>query len=192
MMKKLLFAGLLGLSAIALEGCAPLVVTGFGAGVLMAEDRRTPGTYLLDEEIELKASSRIRENTGESAHVNVTCFNRRVLLTGEVADASAKTKVEELVRAVPNVRDIQNELALGGVSGYLARSNDGYITAKVKTELLESHKVDGLDVNVDSTNGRVKLTGWGSSAAEIQTAGQLARNVEGVKSVDNQLKVKAK
>ena len=70
--------------------------------------------------------------------------------------------------------------------------DDVAITAKVKTELLESHKVDGLDVNVDSTNGRVKLTGWGSSAAEIQTAGQLARNVEGVKSVDNQLKVKAK
>lgn len=70
--------------------------------------------------------------------------------------------------------------------------DDVAITAKVKTELLESHKVDGLDVNVDSTNGRVKLTGWGSSAAEIQTAGQLARSVEGVKSVDNQLKVKAK
>jgi hyperosmotically inducible periplasmic protein len=70
--------------------------------------------------------------------------------------------------------------------------DDVAITAKVKSELLESKKVDGLDVNVDSTNGRVKLTGWGSSAAEIRSAGAMARNVEGVKSVDNQLKVKDK
>lgn len=172
MMKKLLFAGLLGLSAIALEGCAPLVVTGFGAGVLMAEDRRTPGTYLLDEEIELKVSSRIRENTGESAHVNVTSFNRRVLLTGEVADASAKAKVEELVRAVPNVRDIQNELALGGVSGYLARSNDGYITAKVKTRFLDDKRFNAHHVKVVTEAGVVYLMGLvkreeGAAAAEI-------------------------
>jgi osmotically-inducible protein OsmY len=68
--------------------------------------------------------------------------------------------------------------------------DDVAITAKVKTELLESKRVEGLDVNVDSTNGRVKLTGWADSAAEIQTAGTIARNVDGVKSVDNQLKVK--
>jgi osmotically-inducible protein OsmY len=68
--------------------------------------------------------------------------------------------------------------------------DDVSITTKVKAELLDSKQVDGLDVNVDSMNGRVKLSGWASSAAEIQKAGRLARNVEGVKSVDNQLKVK--
>jgi hyperosmotically inducible periplasmic protein len=68
--------------------------------------------------------------------------------------------------------------------------DDVAITAKVKSELLESKRVDGLDVNVDSSNGRVKLSGWGSTAAEIQTAGSIARSVNGVKSVDNQLKIK--
>lgn len=68
--------------------------------------------------------------------------------------------------------------------------DDVAITASVKSKLLDSGKVDGLDVNVDSTNGNVKLTGWGSSAEEIRTAGELARTVKGVKSVDNQLKVK--
>lgn len=68
--------------------------------------------------------------------------------------------------------------------------DDVAITAKVKSDLLESHRVDGLDVNVDSANGRVRLSGWGSSAAEIQAAGSIARKVEGVKSVDNQLKIK--
>lgn len=68
--------------------------------------------------------------------------------------------------------------------------DDVAITAKVKSDLLDSKRVDGLDVNVDSANGRVKLSGWGSSAAEIQAAGTIARRVEGVKSVDNQLKIK--
>lgn len=87
-------------------------------------------------------------------------------------------------------------LATTGCSVFRGQSTPGQyvddvaITTKVKSELLDSKKVDGLEVNVDSTNGRVRLTGWGSSASEIATAGRLARNVEGVKSVDNQLKVK--
>ena len=70
--------------------------------------------------------------------------------------------------------------------------DDVGITANVKSKLLDSGKVDGLDVNVDSTNGNVKLTGWASSPAEVKTAGDLARTVEHVKSVDNQLKIKDK
>src|SRR6187455_2066611 len=70
--------------------------------------------------------------------------------------------------------------------------DDVAITAEVKSKLLDSGKVDGLDVNVDSTNGKVKLTGWASSATEAKTAGDLARTVEHVKSVDNQLKIKDK
>ena len=87
-------------------------------------------------------------------------------------------------------------LASSGCSVFRGQSTPGQyvddvaITAKVKSELLDSKRVDGLDVNVDSANGRVKLTGWASSTAEIQTAGTIARSVEGVKSVDNQLKVK--
>src|SRR5688500_17464738 len=68
--------------------------------------------------------------------------------------------------------------------------DDVAITSKVKAKLLDSGKVDGLDVNVDSTNGRVKLSGWASSSTEVKTAGDLAREVDGVKSVDNQLQVK--
>jgi len=69
--------------------------------------------------------------------------------------------------------------------------DDVAITSKVKTELLESHRVDGLDVNVDSMNGKVTLRGWASNQDEIRTAGEIARSVKGVKSVDNQLKIKS-
>ncbi len=171
-MKKLVFVTLLGLSAIPLTGCAPLVVGGVGAGVLMAEDRRTSGTYLVDEEIELKAGSRIRENFGENTHVNVTSYNRRVLLTGEVVDAATRAKVKELVMAVPNVRDIQDELVIGGVSGYLARSNDSYMTAKVKARFLDDKRFSAHHVKVVTEAGTVFLMGLvkreeGNAAAEI-------------------------
>lgn len=85
---------------------------------------------------------------------------------------------------------------LAGCSVFRGESTPGQyvddvaITAKVKTELLDSGKVDGLDVNVDSTNGKVRLSGYASSAAESRTAAQIARNVDGVKSVDNELKIK--
>jgi osmotically-inducible protein OsmY len=68
--------------------------------------------------------------------------------------------------------------------------DDVAITSKVKAELLDNDRVDGLDVNVDSTNGRVTLRGWASSDAEIKSAGEIARQVDGVKSVDNQIQVK--
>jgi hyperosmotically inducible periplasmic protein len=68
--------------------------------------------------------------------------------------------------------------------------DDVAITTQVKVELLDSKKVDGLDVNVDVMNGRVKLTGWASTVAERSKATELARAVKGVKSVDNQIKIK--
>jgi osmotically-inducible protein OsmY len=171
-MKKLILVTLLGLSAVPLTGCAPLVATGVGAGVLMVEDRRTSGTYMMDEEIELKAGSRIRDNFGENTHVSVTSYNRRLLITGEVPDAATRAKVEEFAKAVPNVREIQNELVVGGVSGFMARSNDGYITAKVKTRFLDDNRFNIHHVKVVTVANTVFLMGLvkreeGNAAAEI-------------------------
>lgn len=87
-------------------------------------------------------------------------------------------------------------LATSGCNMFRGQSTPGQyvddvaITTKVKAQLLESGKVDGLDVNVDSMNGKVKLSGWASSAAEARQAGAIARDVDGVRSVDNQLQVK--
>lgn len=170
-MKKLILVALLGLSAVPLTGCAPLVVTGVGAGVLLADDRRTSGTYLMDEEIELKAGSQIRETFGKSTHVNVTSYNRRVLITGEIPDEATRIKVKELVMAVPNVRETQDELVVGAVSGYLDRSNDGYITAKVKARFLDDSRFSAHHVKVVTEAKTVFLLGLvkreeGAAAAE--------------------------
>ena len=181
-MKKLIFVALLGLSAIPLSGCVPLVVGGVGAGVMMAEDRRTTSTYLMDEEIELKAGSRIRESHGENTHANVTSFNRLVLLTGEVPDAATRAKVEELVRAVPNVRNIQNELVVGGTSSILARSNDGFLTAKVKTRFLDDKRFNANHVKVVTEANTVFLMGL-VKHEEADAAAEVAARTGGVSKV---------
>jgi osmotically-inducible protein OsmY len=161
-----------GLSVISLSGCVPIVAGGIGAGILMAEDRRTSGTYLMDEEIELKTSSRVREQYGENTRVSATSFNRRVLLTGAAPNAEVRAKVEAITLAVPNVRAVQNELSVGPVSTFTARTNDGYITTKVKARFLDDQRFNAHHVKVVTEAGTVYLMGLvkreeGDAAAEV-------------------------
>jgi len=139
---------------------------------LMADDRRTSGTYLMDQEIELKVAHRIRDNHGENTHVNVTSYNRRVLLTGEVPDAAVRTKVQEIAKSSPNVREVQNELAIDAPAAFTARTNDGYITAKVKARFLDDKRFSANHVKVVTAARTVYLMGMvrrdeGNAAAEI-------------------------
>jgi osmotically-inducible protein OsmY len=161
-----------GLSLLPLGGCVPVVAGGVGAGILMAEDRRTSGTYLMDEEIELRAASRIRESHGENTHVNVTSYNRRVLLTGEAPDAAVRAKVQDITKGVPNVREVLNELVIGGTTTFTARTNDSYLTAKVKARFLDDKRFNVHHVKVVTEAGTVFLIGMvkrdeGNAAAEV-------------------------
>lgn len=162
----------LGLTVLPLSGCAPLVAGGFGVGVLMAEDRRTAGTYVLDEEIELKVANRIHDDHGTKTHVSVTSHNRRVLLTGQVPDATIQTRVAEVARAVPNVREVQNEVLIAAPTSFFTRSNDGFISAKVKARFLDNKQFNAHHVKVVTESGTVFLMGLvkheeGNAAAEI-------------------------
>ncbi len=175
-MKKRVMRTLLGLSlaavgGLSLSGCVPIVAGGIGAGALMVEDRRTAGTYLMDEEIELKAANRIRENFGANTHVSVTSYNRRVLLTGQTPDAAVRAKVEEIAKGVPNVRETINELVVAGIPTFAARSNDTFVTAKVKTRFLDDKRFNAHHVKVVTEAGTVFLLGLvkreeGNAAAE--------------------------
>ena len=124
---------LLAASLVGLGGCIPLVPLMVGGAVvgggMVATDRRTSGTVLEDETIEIKAASRIRENIGDRVHVNVTSYNRQVLLTGEVPSAQDKQLVEKIVAGVENARNIVNELAVMGNSTLTQRSSDSVVTA---------------------------------------------------------------
>ena len=105
-------------------------------GTLVATDRRTLGAQTEDREIQVKALSRINENLPDQAHVNVTVFNRRVLLTGEVPDEASKQKAEEVVRGINNVGSIVNELSVQGASSISSRANDSYLEGRVKTAMV--------------------------------------------------------
>jgi len=112
--QKILLAGVAGISL--LSGCAPLVVGGAVVGGLVAVDRRTSGTQLEDEAIELKVGSAVRKELGERVHLNVTSYNRRVLLSGEVRTDADRARITQLAQSQENVREVVNDLAIGAPS----------------------------------------------------------------------------
>ncbi|MSP86006.1 MAG: BON domain-containing protein [Methylotenera sp.] len=162
--------------------CVPIVVGGAAAGGVMAVDRRTSGTYVEDENIELKALKEIEVKLGEAAHVNVTSYNRNVLLTGEVPVAEAKIKAEALVKEITNMRAITNEIVVGPKSSLGSRSNDGYLTSKVKTKFVTENKFPANYVKVVTENSVVYLIGL-VTKAEGDAAAEIARNTGGVTKV---------
>ena len=119
-------------AAGALQGCAPLLFGGAVMGTAMvATDRRTTGTQVEDEAIELKGVARANE-VAPSGHVNVTSYNRMVLITGEVASETDRRAVEQVIGRIENVRSVVNEVAVMGNTSLTARSNDTVLSGKVK------------------------------------------------------------
>jgi osmotically-inducible protein OsmY len=165
-----------------LSGCFGAVAVGTGVGVLAFADRRSTETQVTDEGIELRSGSRISEKYGSNTHVNVTSYNRTVLLTGEVPDAAAKTNIEKLVSEVPNVKAISNELQVAGTSTLTARSNDTYITSKVKARFVDANKFAANHVKVVTEAGVVYLMGL-VTQAEAAAAVDVARTTGGVQKV---------
>ncbi len=174
-------------SPVLLIGCVPMVGLGVGAGagatgVAMSEDRRTSGTFIEDEGIELKSTRRLNEQLGSKAHINVTSFNRNVLLTGEVPDRASKELAEKLVMSIENVQDIANELAVGGISSLASRSNDALLTTKVKGRLLTAETVQINHVKVITENSVVYLLGV-VKRIEANSAASVASSTAGVSKV---------
>jgi osmotically-inducible protein OsmY len=165
-----------------LSGCFGAVAVGTGVGVLAFADRRSTETQVTDEGIELRSGSRISEKYGSNTHVNVTSYNRTVLLTGEVPDAAAKTNIEKLVSEVQNVKAISNELQVAGASTLTARSNDTYITSKVKARFVDANKFAANHVKVVTEAGVVYLMGL-VTQAESAAAVEVARTTGGVQKV---------
>jgi osmotically-inducible protein OsmY len=144
-------------------------------------DRRSPDTIASDDEIALRTSNRITEKHGDRVHVNVTSYNRLVLLTGEVPSNEDRTDVEKIAASVANVRSLSNNLIVAEPSGFGARSNDAYITSRVKARLVDS-KMPPNRIRVVTEGGRVFLMGL-VTQAEANAAVEIARTTGGVKQV---------
>jgi osmotically-inducible protein OsmY len=168
------------LSAL-LSGCAPLIIGGAAGTVLVASDRRTAGTQLEDETIELRSQSTIREQLGTRVRASITSYNRVALITGEVGNAADKQAVERIVAGVQNVRSVVNELVVQSTPSLWDRSTDAVITGKVKAAFIDA-KVPVLAVKVTTERGVVYLLGR-VTAEEATRATDAARTISGVQRV---------
>ncbi len=170
-----------GLSS-SLTACFPVMVGGAVMGGLVATDRRTPGAQLEDEGIELRAASRIRDNLGDRAHVNVTSYNRRVLLTGEVPSAQDRQLVEQVVARVENAQSVVNELAVLGNSSLTQRSTDTLVTGRVKAGFVDAKDLFANSLKVVTERGTVYLMGR-VTQREADHATDITRSTSGVQKV---------
>jgi osmotically-inducible protein OsmY len=169
-------------AAPALQGCFPVAAVGVGGVVASANDRRTSGTQIEDEGIELRASNRVSERWGDKVHINITSYNRSVLITGEVPNPEIKAAIEQIVSGVANVRGITNEIAVAGGAALTSRTNDSYITSKVKARFVDANNFNPFHVKVVTENSTVYLLGI-VTEAEAKAATDVARTTGGVRKV---------
>jgi osmotically-inducible protein OsmY len=181
---KLITLALVASAALTtLTACVPLVVGGaMVGGTMVAIDRRTSGAQLEDEGIELRAASRIRTSVGDKVHVNITSYNRQVLITGEAPTEQDKQAVGQIVAKVENVGSVVNELAILGNSTITQRSSDVLVTGRIKAALIDSKDLVSNAFKVVTERGTVYLMGR-VTAREADRATAIARATSGVQKV---------
>jgi osmotically-inducible protein OsmY len=165
-----------------LGGCAALAIGGAVGTAMVVTDRRTTGVQIEDQSIELKSLTRIREAIADRGHVNVTSYNRMVLITGEVPTEADRVAVEQAIARIENVRSTVNDLAVMGASSLASRSSDTILTSKVKATYVDAKDLQASAVKVVTERGTVYLLGR-VTEREATRAAELARSISGVQKV---------
>jgi osmotically-inducible protein OsmY len=180
--RPLAAAILCGVVVTSLQGCVEMAVGSAVVGTLSATDRRTFGAQAEDKAIVFKGETRVPNVVGNAGHVNITSFNRKVLITGEVRDEAMKAAVEREVGAIEGVQSIVNDLEIAGTSSFTSRSNDSLITGKVKASFVDARDLSANSIKVVTERGVVYLMGR-VTQREGQQAAEVARGVNGVQKV---------
>jgi osmotically-inducible protein OsmY len=165
-----------------LSGCGLLAVGGVVAGASILADRRSPAVQAIDKGIELEAGNALAKRYGDNAHINVTSFNQKVLLTGEVKDADIKEQAGNFVKAMKNARSVFNELVIGPNSTFTARANDSYLESKIKTQMIFTDKLPSNSMAIVAEGSSVYLMGI-LTQNEAAIAKKVTSNVDSVKDV---------
>ena len=182
-LQSLLVSGVVLATAITtLSGCAPLIVGGAVMTGIVATDRRTTGAQVEDEGIELKVASAVRQELGDRVHLNVTSFNRKVLLSGEARTQADKDRTEKLTQSQENVQFVVNDLAVAPASSLTQRSKDTIITSQVKAAFIDAKDLQVNAVKVVTERGIVYLMGR-VTAREAKRASDIVRSISGVTKV---------
>ncbi|MDH5858005.1 BON domain-containing protein [Lampropedia aestuarii] len=171
------------LSSAGLTACVPLVMGGTAVMTTnVALDRRTAGAQVDDQAIQLKARNSLNQALSEQAHVSINSYNRRVLLTGEVPNEAERQKAAQLTKEVENVREVFNELVIAPASTYSERTQDTWVTSKVRTEILRTSDLPSKSMQVTTERGVVYLQGL-VTPREAQLATDSVRSIGGVDKV---------
>lgn len=173
-------------ASVLLSGCAPLIIAGGATAAGVYHDRRTAGSVISDETIELKAARALYldKDIHDQAHVSATSYNQIVLLTGEAPTPELRTQAENLVRGISGVRLVHDEISIGAPTTLAVRGEDAWITTKVKTGLFRI-KLPGFDptrVKVVTENANVYLMGL-LRRDEAEAVVNRVRTVDGVRRV---------
>jgi len=165
-----------------LSGCGVLAVGGVVAGASVMADRRTPAVQAIDKGIGLEVENALEKKFGDGAHINVTSFNQKVLLTGEAKDISTKEQAGAYAKANKNVRSVFNELIIGPNSTYTVRANDSYLESKIKAQMIFTDKLPSNSMVIIAEGSSIYLMGI-LTQHEAGVAKKIASNVNGVKDV---------
>ncbi len=165
-----------------LSGCAPLMLGGAVMTGVVATDRRTAGTQLEDEAIELKVASAVRQELGDRVHLNVTSYNRQVLLSGEATAAADRERAEKLAQNQENVKSVVNDLAVMAPSSLTQRTKDTVTTSQIKASFIDAKDLQSNSIKVVTERGIVYLMGR-VTQREAKRATDIARGVGGVTKV---------
>ena len=182
MKHRLLLIGVASL--VLLQGCAGVFIAGAATTASVANDRRTVGSVLDDQSIELKAANAIasRKDMDKASRISATSVNGKVLLVGQTPYSQYSRDAEKLVAKISGVRQVYNELRIRKPIGFGDQSNDSWITSKIKSTMLTTEGIDSTHFKVVTENGEVFLMGL-VTRSEADKAVDLARHVAGVKKV---------
>lgn len=178
--RGLILAGLA--TAGLLQGCAGVLIGAAAGTGLALVDRRSAGTQIDDQNIELKAAARARELFGDRAHLNFTSYNRLLLVTGEVREAADKARIDQTYNGFENVKSVVNDAEVGMLSSLGSRTNDALITGKVKARFVDDGSLNATAFKVVTERGIVYLMGL-VTEREAARAVQLTQGVGGVVKV---------
>jgi osmotically-inducible protein OsmY len=181
-LQTVVYGAVLLASLASLSACAPLIVGGAVMTGVVATDRRTAGTQVEDESIEIKVASAVRSEMGDRIHLNVSSFNRQVLLTGEVRTAADKERAEKLAQSQENVKAVVNDLAVMPISSLTQRSKDVVLTGRVKAAFVDAKDLQLNAFKVLTERGTVYLMGRVTSR-EAKRATDITRSMSGVTKV---------
>ena len=182
-MNRTLRLGLLSLT-LAASGCTSVLEATNDKPIQLNPGKRTLGAMIDDEQLETVAQVNINKTDPalDQAHINTVAFNGIILLTGQVPSNDLRLKAGDTVKQIHGVRQVFNEIQVQGKTSFLSRTNDGWLTTKVKSTLISNEDIDSGRIKVVTEDGVVYLLGL-LSQVEADKAANVVSTIGGVQKV---------